>query len=646
MFVTMRTGSMGRASEVWMKLIATTFIGLMTLAPATLGQTVITNTRAEVAFMAGLWESDTIQISPLANAQYPNCTGTWQFIYPLRVEADADVHIRMGINSSAGCTTANNINNAPIIAEVVNVFTTSNPIWTHLVSLSGKQAKPTGIFRYYTEHALERHFEIHPVTQMYVWNTNSNAFVLDTDYHAAITNVIDGTTHSTSTLRGLFDGTETMTAVISNDNIHVMFTYPSPGVNYVQYQGFAQSTLATDSVSQYFTFQPTSPSFNPPVTIQCRIITNTLSATIASVLSSNRFVVVNALSRTDMLVVSNQIASMTAGQTNTFTRPVELITLGIGTGTPNVTGVDPKCGSPSGGTPITITGIDFVPGCTVTIDGVAATSVVYSNYNVLTAVTPAGTAGPKTVAVKTPNGGGQATLPNGFSYANPVSFTGVTNAAPAIEAATLTWSAATGTGVTYNVYEGLASGAEDFGSPVLATNGLSAFIAPLYPGSNSPLTYFFVVRATDACGNSESNSVEQSVQPLLDPNKSQVGDGIPNGWKQQYGFNPFDSTVAAADPDGDGMSNLQEFLAGTNPVDATSAFRILSLVADPSGDIVTWSASSNKVYQLQLNLDLVSGVWSNVGGSVTDDIGQATLSETNAVAPPLTNRFYRIQLPL
>ena len=61
---------------------------------------------------------------------------------------------------------------------------------------------------------------------------------------------------------------------------------------------------------------------------------------------------------------------------------------------------------------------------------------------------------------------------------------------------------------------------------------------------------------------------------------------------------------------------------------------------------MTWSAASNKVYQLQLNFDLVSGVWSNVGGSVTDDIGQATLSETNAVAPTLTNRFYRIQLPL
>jgi hypothetical protein len=152
------------------------------------------------------------------------------------------------------------------------------------------------------------------------------------------------------------------------------------------------------------------------------------------------------------------------------------------------------------------------------------------------------------------------------------------------------------------------------------------------------------VRASDVCGNSESNLVEQSVQPLLDPNKSQVGDGIPNGWKQQYGFNPFDPTVAAGDPDGDGFTNLQEHLAGTNPLDPSSSFRILLVVADPSGDIVTWSAASNKVYQLQLDLNLASGTWSNVGAAVTDDVGQLTLSQTNAIDPSILDRFYRVLL--
>ena len=633
------------------RLIVATLFSLMAIVPAILADTVITNSRAEIAFMAGLWESDTIQISPLANAQYPSCTGTWQFIYPLRVESDGDVHIRTGVNSAGGCTGANNINNSPIINEVVNVFNTANPIWTHLVSLgSGRQAKPTGIFRFYTEHTSdgtssgvgERHFEIHPMTQLYVWNASSNAFLLDSDYHSSITNVSDGTTHSSTTLRQLFDGTQQTTNIVMSDNNRVISIYPSPSVNYVQYDAFVKSALTNDSVSSYIMIQPFNPSLS--VLVRCRLITNTLAATVASVLVSNQSITLNALSRTDLLVVSNQIASMTAGQTNGYTRPVELITLGILTASPTISSVNPGCGGIAGGTPITITGNNFIPGSTVTIGGVAATSVVFSNVNILTAITPPGAAGPQTVAVKSPSSSVPGTRANGFIYATPVSFGGVSNVAPAIEAATLTWSAATGTGVTYQVFEGTGSGLENFGSAVATTTNLSALVTPLYPGSNAPISYYFVVRASDVCGNSESNVVEQSVQPLLDPNKDQDADGMPNWFEQLYGLNPFDSTDASVDSDGDGFTNLQEYLAGTNPLDPMSRFRILSVVADPSGDIVTWSASSNKIYQLQLDLDLASATWSNVGPTVTDDVGQLTLSETNLVDVSILNRFYRVLL--
>src|SRR5262249_4172103 len=146
----------------------------------------------------------------------------------------------------------------------------------------------------------------------------------------------------------------------------------------------------------------------------------------------------------------------------------------------------------------------------------------------------------------------------------------------------------------YNVFEATASGTENFGSPVATTGGLSTFIAPLYPGSNSPITYFFVVRAQGGCSSAESNTIEHSIQPLLDPNKSQAGDGISNGWKQQYGFNPFDSTVAAADPDGDGMANLQEFLTGTDPTNGASYFHLISVA--PQGDdvLVMWMCGGGR----------------------------------------------------
>lgn len=228
----------------------------------------------------------------------------------------------------------------------------------------------------------------------------------------------------------------------------------------------------------------------------------------------------------------------------------------------------------------------------------------------------------------------------------PLVFSGLTGITAATEAATLTWPSASGVPpFIYNVYEATTSGGENLASPTLTTNSLSAFIAPLYPGSNSPITYFFIVRAQGGCNSSESNTVERSIQPLLDPNKSQVGDGIPNGWKEQYGFNPFDPTVAAADPDGDGMSNLQEYLAGTDPTNSASYFHITSATPVGYDTLVTWTCGGGRTNAVQSATDLTMGfsdistgiILSGTGDVVTNylDLGGVTNNP---------NQYYRIRL--
>src|SRR5213078_2692448 len=101
-------------------------------------------------------------------------------------------------------------------------------------------------------------------------------------YRSNIDFVDDGTNHANSTLINLLDGSETMTAQVMADNTNVVFTYPSPSVNYVQYDGVALSGLLSDSVSSYFWFRP---NLVPSATVRCRLLTNTAAASAATGLS-------------------------------------------------------------------------------------------------------------------------------------------------------------------------------------------------------------------------------------------------------------------------------------------------------------------------------------------------------------------------
>jgi hypothetical protein len=49
---------------------------------------------------------------------------------------------------------------------------------------------------------------------------------------------------------------------------------------------------------------------------------------------------------------------------------------------------------------------------------------------------------------------------------------------------------------------------------------------------------------------------------------SSAGDGIPDGWKIARGFSPTDPNVALQDPDQDGLNNLEEYQQGTDPNNA------------------------------------------------------------------------------
>jgi hypothetical protein len=116
----------------------------------------------------------------------------------------------------------------------------------------------------------------------------------------------------------------------------------------------------------------------------------------------------------DVAVTNND--GLTTTRTNAFTYIAP----------PAITNISPVSGPTTGGTPITITGSDFVSGGAfgVKVGGVAATGVVRNSATKITAVTPVGSAGAKDVVV-TNNDGQKATMTGGFTYRAPPTITSV-----------------------------------------------------------------------------------------------------------------------------------------------------------------------------------------------------------------------------
>jgi hypothetical protein len=82
------------------------------------------------------------------------------------------------------------------------------------------------------------------------------------------------------------------------------------------------------------------------------------------------------------------------------------------------------------------------------------------------------------------------------------------------------------------------------------------------------------------------------------------GDGIPDWWEIQYSGDPV-NMLAGGDDDGDGVSNLDEFIAGSNPTDGTSVFAIDDIAsAGSSAVVMKWSTISGRIYSVYSHTDL------------------------------------------
>lgn len=124
------------------------------------------------------------------------------------------------------------------------------------------------------------------------------------------------------------------------------------------------------------------------------------------------------------------------------------------------------------------------------------------------------------------------------------------------------------------------------------------------------------------------------------------GDTMPDGWE----LSALGTTAYAdnADPDGDGFTNAEEYVADTNPADATSVPRIaaMRLSQDQSGTYVqlSYEASAFAYYTLQhtAHLEDQPVVWSVVMPKERGTGGTKTW--TQAPDPDEPQAFYRLMI--
>lgn len=118
------------------------------------------------------------------------------------------------------------------------------------------------------------------------------------------------------------------------------------------------------------------------------------------------------------------------------------------------------------------------------------------------------------------------------------------------------------------------------------------------------------------------------------------GDGMPDSFEMQYGFDIDSAADAAGDLDGDGMTNLAEYIAGTDPSDNTS-YLFLELV-DVSARL-RFMAVSNKTYSVQFQNSLGAGPWGalrHINAVPTNRLVEVLNSSSDAAS-----RFYRLATP-
>ncbi len=149
----------------------------------------------------------------------------------------------------------------------------------------------------------------------------------------------------------------------------------------------------------------------------------------------------------------------------------------------------------------------------------------------------------------------------------------------------------------------------------------------------------------DECGVDADDDGLNNCQELTlgtNPNNPDTdGDGMNDGWEHLY-RNPLLAGDPNADPDGDGQTDLAESVAGTNPDDANSAFRVTNITRVGNTATITWTSVLGKSYDVWATTNLNGTAFGKINGAPVPAAG--ILTSFPDPAATATNKFYKIQV--
>ena len=119
---------------------------------------------------------------------------------------------------------------------------------------------------------------------------------------------------------------------------------------------------------------------------------------------------------------------------------------------------------------------------------------------------------------------------------------------------------------------------------------------------------------------------------------------MPRAWEIANGLSDSNAADASADPDHDGFTNRQEYLAGTNPHDGNSYLKVgqFNVIQNANGTTATstisWVPVAGRLYAVERLFDLTT--WQVVADNI--EATPPLNSVTDTATPPTGKVFYRV----